>query len=133
MRPKKSYALFLLSAFVVGAACSDATSPPERHQATIYAIQTSPRAAVMDTIHISFQFNTSPCDTAVVVESQLESDGIRLGVSSVGTSSPCPIAVATQIYRPPFLYVVGPLHPVPFTVRFAEPGEADSVRVVPGQ
>ena len=86
----------------------------------------------MDTIHISFQYNTSPCDTAVVVESQLESDGIRLGVSSVGTGDPCPIAV-TAIYRPPFLYVVGPLHQAPFTVRFAEPGEADSVRVIPAQ
>jgi hypothetical protein len=86
----------------------------------------------MDTIHISFQYNTSPCDTAVVVESQFESDGIRLGVSSVGTGDPCPIAV-TAVYRPPFLYVVGPFHQAPFTVRFAEPGEADSVRVIPAQ
>ena len=86
----------------------------------------------MDTIHISFQFNTNPCDTAVVVESQFEADGIRLGVSSVGTGRVCPIAV-TQIYQPPFLYVVGPQHQAPFTVRFAEPGEADSVRVVPAQ
>lgn len=132
MRTKDLYALVLLSASVLGAACSDSTSPPVRHQATIYAIQTSPRAAVMDTIHISFQYNTSPCDTAVVVESQLESDGIRLGVSSVGSGDPCPIAV-TAVYRPPFLYVVGPIHQAPFTVRFAEPGEADSVRVIPAQ
>jgi hypothetical protein len=86
----------------------------------------------MDTIHISFQYSTSPCDTAVVLESQLESDGIRLGISSVGTNNPCPIAV-TAVFQPPFLYVVGPPHQVPFTVRFAEPGEADSVRAVPAQ
>jgi len=132
VRFKESYVLFLLSVFAVGTSCSDSTSPPVRHQATIYAIQTSPHAAVNDTIHISFQYNASPCDTAIVIESQLESDGIRLGVSSVGTGELCPIAV-TSVYRPPFLYVVGPLHQVPFTVRFAEPGEADSVRVIPGQ
>jgi hypothetical protein len=129
VRLKQLYALVLLSAFVLEAACHDATSPPVRHQATIYAIQTPPRAAIMDTIHISFQFNASPCDTAIVFESQLMSDGIRLGVSSVGTDRLCPIAV-TAVYRPPFLYVVGPPHQAPFTVRFAEPGEADSVRVV---
>ena len=132
MSLKESYALVLLSAFALGTSCSDATSPPERHQATIFAIQTSQRAAVMDTIHISFQYNASPCDTAVVVESQLEADGIRLGVSSVGPGGACPIAV-TAVFQPPFLYVVGPLHQVPFAVRFAEPGEADSVRVIPGQ
>ena len=132
MSLKESYALVLLSAFALGTSCSDATSPAERHQATIFAIQTSPRAAVMDTIHISFQYSTSPCDTAVVLESQLESDGIRLGMSSIGTNEACPIAV-TAVLQPPFLYVVGPLHQVPFTVRFAEPGEADSVRVIPGQ
>jgi hypothetical protein len=132
VRPKDLYVLVLLSACVLGAACSDSTSPPVRHQARIFAIQTSPRAAVMDTIHISFQYSTSPCDTAVVLESQLESDGIRLGLSSVGTNDPCPIAV-TAVFQPPFLYVVGPLHQVPFTVRFAEPGEADSVRVIPAQ
>ena len=132
MRLKKLYAFVLLSAFVLGTACHDSTSPLARQQATIYAIQTSPRAAVIDTIHISFQYRTSPCDTAVVVESQLESDGIRLGVSSVPTQIPCLIAV-TQILQLPFLYVVGPLHQAPFTVRFAEPGEADSVRVIPAQ
>ena len=132
MRPKDLYVLVLLSASVLGAACSDSTSPPVRHQARIFAIQTSPRAAVMDTIHISFQYSTSPCDTAVVLESQLESDGIRLGMSSIGTNEACPIAV-TAVFQPPFLYVVGPQHQVPFTVRFAEPGEADSLRVVPGQ
>jgi hypothetical protein len=132
VRLKASYALVLLSAVALVAACSDSTSPAERHQALIYAIQTSSRAAVTDTIHISFQYNSSPCDTAVVVESQLQSDGIRLGVSSAGTNNPCPIAV-TSVYRPPFLYVVGPLHQTPFTVRFAEPGEADSVRVIPAQ
>jgi hypothetical protein len=132
VRPKELYVLVLLAAFALGTSCSDATSPPERHQATIFAIQTSQRAAITDTIHVSFQYNASPCDTAVVVESQLEADGIRLGVSSVGTGDPCRIAV-TSVYQPPFLYVVGPLHQVPFTVRFAEPGEADSVRVIPAQ
>ena len=132
MKFKESYVLFLLSAFALSTSCSDAISPAERHQVTIFAIQTSPRAAVTDTIHISFQFGTSGCDTAIVLESQLESDGIRLGVSSVGTGRLCPVGIA-QVYQPPFLYVVGPPHQAPFTVRFAEPGEADSVRVIPAQ
>ena len=131
MRLKKSYALVLLSVVVFPTACSDGTGPPERHQALIFAIQTSPRATVTDTIHISFQFSASPCDSDVVVESQFEPDGIRLGVSSVGPRM-CQIAI-TRALLPPFLYVVGPQHQIPFTIRFAEPGEADSVRVVPGQ
>ena len=130
MRLKESFVLVLLSVVVLATACHDATSPPERHQAMIFAIQTSQRAAIMDTIHISFQYGTNPCDTAVVFESQLMSDGIRLGVSSVG-GGVCTIAV-TAVNRPPFLYVVGPPHQAPFTIRFAEPGEADSVRVVAG-
>ena len=129
MKLKESYALVLGSAFVLGTACHDTTSPPQRRQVNIFAIQTPQRAAIMDTIHISFQYGSNPCDTAVVFESQLMSDGIRLGVSSVGTDRLCPIAV-TSVYQPPFLYVVGPFHQAPFTVRFAEPGEADSVRVV---
>lgn len=128
---KETYVLILLLGFMLVTACGQATSPPERHQATIYAIQTPQRAAIMDTIRVSFQYNTSPCDTAVVVESQFMSDGIRLGVSSVGLHGVCRIAV-TQAYRPPFLYVVVPPHQAPFTVRFAEPGEADSVRAVAG-
>ena len=126
---KETYVLVLLLGFMLVTACGEATSPPERRQATIYAIQTPQRAAIMDTIRISFQYGASPCDTAVVFESQLMSDGIRLGVSSVGTDRVCPIAI-TSVYRPPFLYVVVPPHQAPLTVRFAEPGEADSVRVV---
>jgi hypothetical protein len=132
VRLKESYALVLLSAFIFPAACSDGTGPPERHQGQIYAIQTSPRATVTDTIHISFQFRISPCDSNVVLESEFEPDGIRLGVSSVGPKAMCQIAV-TSVAPVPFLYVVGPQHQVPFTIRFAEPGEADSVRIVPGQ
>ena len=126
---KETYVLVLLLGFMLVTACGEATSPPERRQATIYAIQTPQRAAIMDTIRISFQYGASPFDTAVVFESQLMSDGIRLGVSSVGTDRVCPIAI-TSVYRPPFLYVVVPPHQAPLTVRFAEPGEADSVRVV---
>jgi len=126
---KETYVLVLLLGFMLVTACGEATSPPERRQATIYAIQTPQRGAIMDTIRISFQYGASPCDTAVVFESQLMSDGIRLGVSSVGTDRVCPIAI-TSVYRPPFLYVVVPPHQAPLTVRFAEPGEADSVRVV---
>jgi hypothetical protein len=131
VKSKETFVIILLLGFMLVTACGEATSPPARRQATIYAIQTPQRAAMMDTIRISFQYNTNPCDTAVVFESQLMSDGIRLGVSSVGTDRVCPIAV-TQVYRPPFLYVVGPPHQAPFTVRFAERGEADSVRVVAG-
>jgi hypothetical protein len=131
VRFKESSVFVLLSVFAFCTACRDSTSPPERHQAQIFAIQTSPRAAVTDTIHVSFQFSTSPCDSDVVVESQFEPDGIRLGVSSVGPRM-CQIAI-TRALIPPFLYVVGPEHQTPFTVRFAEPGEADSVRVIPAQ
>lgn len=67
---KETYVLILLLGFMLVTACGEATSPPERRQVMIYAIQTPQRAAITDTIRVSFQYNTSPCDTAVVVESE---------------------------------------------------------------
>ena len=112
--------------------CHDATSPLQRREQRIYAIQIPQRAAVGDTIRISFHNASGPCDTGVVFDSQLMADGIRFVVSSVPAATDClPPGVGT-IVQLPFLYVVGPPHVAPFTLRFAEPGEADSIRVVAG-
>jgi hypothetical protein len=53
--------------------------------------------------------------------------GVRFFVSSVPTGGFCPPGVYVRFA---FMYAVVPPHPAPFTVLFAEPGEADSVRVV---
>jgi len=112
--------------------CHDATSPLQRREQRIYAIQIPQRAAVGDTIRISFHNASGPCDTGVVFDSQLMADGVRFVVSSVPATLDCIPSGAGEIIQLPFLYVVGPPHVAPFTVRFAEPGEADSVRVVAG-
>jgi hypothetical protein len=121
----------LLITILAGVACHDATGPLERQQRSIFAIKVPPEAAFGDTIRISFHYGASPCDTGVSFESQLMSDGIRFVVSSVSNGQPCPVALtALDFIQTPFLYVVLPPHTVPFTVRFAEPGAADSVRVI---
>ena len=115
------------------ASCHDATSPLQRREQRIYTIQVPQRAAVGDTVRISFYNSSGFCDTGVVFESQLMPDGgLRFVVSSVPHAVDCIPPGAGTIGRLPYLYVVGPPHVVPFTVRFAEPGEADSVRVVGG-
>jgi hypothetical protein len=114
------------------ASCHNATSPLQRREQRIYAIQVPQRAAIGDTIRISFHNSSGVCDRGLVFESQLMPDGIRFVVSSVPATADClPLGVGT-IVQDPFLYVIGPPHGAPFTLRFAEPGEADSVRVVAG-
>jgi hypothetical protein len=121
----------LLVTILAGVACHDATGPGQRQQRSIFAIKVPPEAAVGDTIRISFHYGASPCDTGVSFESQLMNDGIRFVVSSVSSGQACPVALtALDFIQLPFLYIVVPPHTVPFTVRFAEPGAADSVRVI---
>jgi hypothetical protein len=117
------------------ASCHDATSPLKRREQRIYAIQVPQRAAVGDTVRISFHNGSGYCDTGVVFESQLMPDGVRFVVSSVPAVPAAPDCLPPgvgTIVQLPYLYVVGPPHVAPFTVRFAEPGEADSVRVIGG-
>jgi hypothetical protein len=114
------------------ASCHDATSPLQRREQRIYTIQVPQRAAVGDTVRISFYNSSGFCDTGVAFEAQLKPDGVRFVVSSVPHALDCIPPGAGQIAQLPFLYVVGPPHVAPFTLRFAEPGEADSVRVVGG-
>jgi hypothetical protein len=113
--------------------CHDAMGPLLRRQQRIYFIQVPQRAAVGDTVHISFGYGSGPCDTGLVFESQLTADGVRFVVSSVPHAIDCIPPGAGMLVQIPFLYVVGPPHVAPFTVRFAEPGEADSVRVIAAQ
>jgi hypothetical protein len=112
--------------------CHDATSPLQPREQRIYAIQVPQRASVGDTIRIRFNNGSGPCDPGLVFESQLTADGVRFVVSSVPHAIDCIPPGAGMLVQLPFVYVVGPPHVAPFTARFAEPGEADSVRVIGG-
>ncbi|MDQ6768604.1 MAG: hypothetical protein M3Z54_01280 [Gemmatimonadota bacterium] len=127
-----SYLTCATALLLATASCHDATTPLQRREQSIYAIQVPQRAAVGDTVRIGFHNGSGPCDAGIVFESQLIADGIRFVVSSVPTAADCLPPGVGEIAQLPFLYVVGPPHVAPFTVRFAEPGEADSVRVVAG-
>lgn len=118
--------LLAITAFT-GVACHDATSPEQRGERSIYAIQVPQRAAISDTIHISFEDGVGYCDTGVVVETQMMAAGVRFLVSSVPSAVECPPGIYP---RSAYMYTVIPPHAAPFTVSFAEPGEADSVRFV---
>jgi len=117
-------ALLVSITIIRSVACHDATSPAVPVQRNIYAIQVPQHAALTDTIRIAFQDGVGYCDTGAVVESQLMAAGVRFFVSSVPTGGFCPPGVYVRFA---FMYTVVPPHPVPFTVLFAEPGEADSV------
>jgi hypothetical protein len=130
-----SYLTCATALLLATAGCHDSTSPLSqllRREQRIYAIQVPQRAAVGDTVRISFFDSIGFCDTGVVFDSQLTADGVRFVVSSVPHAVDCIPPGAGDIIQIPFVYVVGPPHVAPFTVRFAEPGEADSVRVIAG-
>ncbi len=121
----------LLSTTIVLAAlgCS-ATTAPQRTLRAIYWIRVPASAAAADSIHISFVGNTSPCDNDVMVSSTMNDTGMTFSVSAVAGGS-CKAGYPPGVYIPQqYSYIVVPPHPVPFTVRFVEPGQADSVRVV---
>lgn len=105
-------------------ACS---TQPNRVQRVISLIQVPGHAAAADTIRITFRVDAGACDTGVIVESQLMADRMTFSASSEPSTGVCTAAAA--IART-YLYVVAPFHAVPFTVSFAEPGQADNVFVV---
>jgi hypothetical protein len=105
-------------------ACRD--EGPERQQQTIYGIKLTPTAAAIDTIRISFNTGGNPCDTDTKVQTEFLADGVRFSASSVPVDRVCPL----DFIQLPFIYLVAPPHSSPFTARFAEPGQQDSVRVV---
>jgi hypothetical protein len=109
---------------LAGVACHD--EGPQRRQQIIYGIKVTPSAAAVDTIRISFNTGGNPCNTDMKVETEFPPGGLRFSVSDVPVSAVCPLD-AIQV---PIIYVVAPPHSTPFTVRFAEPGQQDSVRVV---
>ncbi|MGH7602648.1 MAG: hypothetical protein ACRENK_01475 [Gemmatimonadaceae bacterium] len=115
--------LFVLST-LTSVACQD--EGPARRQQAIFGIKVTPNAAVTDTIRISFRTGASPCDTDVKVEAGFPADGLQFTASSVPARGMCPV----DAIQNPFIYIVSPPHLSPYTVRFAEPGESDSVRVV---
>jgi len=123
--------LMVMSAIVGAAACSDSNAPaPARVTRRIYNIHVPATAAITDSIPVSFNYEPGSCDSALVFEARPSGAQVRFAVSSMPTTGVCAqtLPVAMIIY--PLVYVVAPPHPVPYTFRFAEPGEADSVRVV---
>jgi hypothetical protein len=123
--------LMLMFAIVGAAACSDSTAPaPARAARRIYNIKVPPTAAPADSITISFNYDPGACDSALVVEARPSGGQIRFAVSSIPTNQICAFSLPVAQIISPFVYVVAPPHSLPYTVKFAEPGEADSVRVV---
>ena len=119
---------FLLAA---SAACGDSTGPGTRQQDAIFAIQLPAHAAVGDTIRISFE--TGPvrgCGEEKIVSSERVGTGIRFSATSIRIEC-LNVPVAQVAPLPPILYLVPPPHAAPYTVTFAEPDGADSVRVIP--
>jgi hypothetical protein len=125
----RTTSLLLSALFVGGLACHDTTAP-ERTLRAIDQISVPASAAAGDSIHVKFKASTSPCDGDVMVSSKIDEASIRFTVTSVSGSA-CSPGYPTGVYiSPEYQYVVVPPHAVPFTIEFAEPGQADSVRVV---
>jgi hypothetical protein len=124
--------MFMLILAIVGAAaCSDSTSPT-RARATlpIYNIKVPASAAATDSIRISFNYNRAGCDSALAVEARPSVTEVRFTASSIPTNEVCPYGLPVALNIIPVVFVVPPPHALPYTVRFAEPGEPDSIRIV---
>ena len=121
--------LLLSALFLAGIACHDATAP-ERTVRAITQITVPVFAAAGDSIHIKFQAVPGKCDNDVMVSSTMDEGSMRFMVTGVAGGS-CTSHYPPGVYiSPVYQYVVVPPHPVPFTIKFAEPGQADSVHVV---
>ena len=124
-------ALVAVLSFVGALACSATQGPEARTQMTIYGIQVPSHAATNDSIRVSFFTASKSClSTDRIVEIEFLTGGVKFAATSVPLEG-CP--PTSQVAPVPFVYVVPPFHTAPFTVRFAEPGAADSVRVIPAQ
>jgi hypothetical protein len=121
--------LLLSTAIVLSTlGCRDTTAPRTRRE--IYQIRVPASAAAADSIHIAFAANTGSCDNDVMVSSTMNDTGMTFSVSALPGGS-CQSGYPPGVYiNPQYSYVVVPPHSVPFTVRFAEPGQPDSIRVV---
>jgi hypothetical protein len=137
MRPNlvsPRWPLFAALLFTGALACSAAQGPEARTQMKIYGIQVPAHAASSDSIRISFFTASTSCtysDRVIEVES-LSGGGLKFAATSI-PSDFCPPSVQALVPPIPVVYLVPAFHVTPFTVRFAEPDEADSVRVIPAQ
>ena len=123
--------LMLLFAMVVVAACSDSNAPtPARVTRPIYNIKVPAAAGPADSIRISFDYSPGGCDSALALEVRPSYTEARFAVSSIPTNQVCPYGLPIARIVIPVVYVVPPPHALPYTVKFAEPEQADSVRVV---
>lgn len=127
----RRWVLMGMFAIVAAAACNDSTGPKAtRVTRRIYNIQVPAKAGATDSIRLSFEYERGPCDSAVVVEARPGVTEIRFAVSSISMTGDCPQGLPIAYIRNPVVYVVAPPHALPYTARFAEPAEADSVRTV---
>ena len=121
----------LLFAIVALAACSDSNAPaPARVTQPIYNIHVPTAAGPSDSIRISFNYSPGGCDSALALEVRPSYSEARFAVSSIPTNEVCPYGLPIASIVIPVVYVVPPPHALPYTVKFAEPGAADSVRVI---
>jgi hypothetical protein len=113
-------------------ACSDSAGPDNQRQMRLTGIQVSARAATTDTIRVSFLTFSRSCGyTNRIIAVESPADGVtRFSASSEELNFCGP---TTQVAPVPVVYVIPPPHKAPYTLRFAEPDEADSVRVVAAQ
>jgi hypothetical protein len=128
------WTLFAALLFAGALACSATQGPEARTQMKIYGIQVPVHAASSDSIRISFFTASKSCfssDRVIEVES-LSDGGIKFAATSI-PSDVCPPSAQTLAPPIPVVYLVPAFHVTPFTARFAEPDEADSVRVIPAQ
>lgn len=127
----RRWAVMGMCALIAAAACNDSTGPKAtRATRRIYNIQVPARAAATDSIRLSFEYDHAYCDSALVVEARPGVTEIRFAVSSISTKGVCPDGLPIANIRNPVVYVVAPPHALPYTAKFAEPAEPDSIRTV---
>ena len=115
--------------FVIASLASVACgTDPHRVQRRILDAIVPTHAVAGDSIHISFNDDTGPCDTGARVETHERNDSLRLAVYSVPRDDGCIRGGAPGVViQIPSQYNLPP-HSHDFTVVFAEPDGRDFAR-----
>jgi len=108
------------------AACDDTTKPPERVLIGIRDIRVPTTIAPLDTAHISFRYEASCGEREVV----LRYGPGRLDVAAYAFTSPNLVCPALVWYADRRIAIPPAERTLTYTVTFAQPEGADSVRTI---
>lgn len=113
----------------VGAGCGSLTLPPPRELVPLFDLVVPASATVRDTVRIGYAYETS-CGPTPKPEVSIGSTTVRVAVWREVPEFPWPCPPITAAIVREEVLLLPRSAAVPVSVRFREPGGADSVRTI---